>query len=203
MLRMPNGDSGGRREPGMPERILDTAEELVQVRGFNGFSYADIAARLMVTNANLHYHFGTKAQLGEALIARYTERFMDALARIDASGAAAPQKLAAYATLYADVLKANRLCLCGMLAAEYQTLPDPMRNAVVLFFDRNEEWLAAVLREGGASGAVHLQGTVEDAARAIVSGLEGAMLLTRPYRDVARFQATADGILAGLVHSAG
>jgi len=46
------------------------AERLVQVRGFNGFSYADIAAELHITKASLHYHFATKADLGEALIAR-------------------------------------------------------------------------------------------------------------------------------------
>lgn len=185
----------------MAERILDTAEELVQIRGFNGFSYADVATQLHVTNANLHYHYGSKAQLGEALITRYTARFMDALTIIGASGADAPAKLSAYAALYADVLRGDRLCLCGMLAAEYQTLPDQMREAVVDFFDRNEDWLARVLREGQADGAIQLRGSVEDTARAIVSGLEGAMLMTRPYGDITRFQAAADGILAGLIHS--
>ena len=46
--------------------MLDAAERLVQVRGFNGFSYADIAAELQITEASLHYHFATKADLGGA-----------------------------------------------------------------------------------------------------------------------------------------
>ena len=37
--------------------ILDVAERLAQTRGFNGFSYADIATELDVTKASLHYHF--------------------------------------------------------------------------------------------------------------------------------------------------
>ena len=45
--------------------ILDVAERLVQVRGFNGFSYADIAEALEVTKASLHYHFPTKGDLGK------------------------------------------------------------------------------------------------------------------------------------------
>ena len=40
-----------------PQRILDVAEQLAQTRGFNGFSYADIAEQLLVTKASLHYHF--------------------------------------------------------------------------------------------------------------------------------------------------
>jgi AcrR family transcriptional regulator len=37
-------------------RILDVAERLVQMRGFNAFSYADVADVLKVTKASLHYH---------------------------------------------------------------------------------------------------------------------------------------------------
>ena len=35
-----------------PQRILDIAERLVQTRGFNGFSYADIAGPLRITKAS-------------------------------------------------------------------------------------------------------------------------------------------------------
>lgn len=193
-------DSRGGRSSSA-EKILDIAEQLVQVRGFNGFSYADVAARLKVTKASLHYHYAGKAQLGEALITRYTARFAEALADIDAATTDAPGKLAGYAALYADVLAEKRMCLCGMLAAEYQTLAEPMRDAVVAFFDLNEAWLAAVLAEGEAAGTVRLNGSARDAARVIVGGLEGAMLIARPYGDLERFRAAAAGILAGMTET--
>src|SRR5215510_11884222 len=101
-------------------RILDVAERLAQVRGFNGFSYADIAVELGITKAALHYHFAGKADLGLALIARYASRFTEALAAIDAGGGAAPgpaRRLAEYAALYLRVIQDGRMCLCGMLAA--------------------------------------------------------------------------------------
>src|SRR5436189_5601223 len=101
----------GRGDADTASRILDVAERLAQVRGFNGFSYADIAAELQITKASLHYHFATKADLGEALINRYSTRFFEALAEVDAVGAAAPAKLAAYAKQYADVLSEQRMCL--------------------------------------------------------------------------------------------
>jgi TetR/AcrR family transcriptional repressor of nem operon len=179
-------------------RVLDTAERLVQVRGFNGFSYADIAAELQITKASLHYHFASKADLGEALINRYSTRFFEALAEIDADGAAAPARLAAYAKLYADVLSEQKMCLCGMLAAEYPTLPLPMRVAVVGFFDHSEGWLEAVLEQGREEGSLAFTGPARDAARMIVSGLEGAMLVTRPYGDATRFQVAAASLLASL-----
>ncbi|MGH3393911.1 MAG: TetR family transcriptional regulator [Streptosporangiaceae bacterium] len=36
----------------------------MQIRGFNGFSYADVAAELQITTAALHYHFTGKPQPG-------------------------------------------------------------------------------------------------------------------------------------------
>jgi TetR/AcrR family transcriptional regulator, transcriptional repressor for nem operon len=178
-------------------RILDSAESLVQVRGFNGFSYADVAGELSLTTASLHYHFPGKAELGRALIARYASRFNNALAEIDARDGDAPGSLRAYAGLYADVLRGRRMCLCGMLAAEYQTLPEAMRAAVIGFFDENEAWVEAVLIRGRDDGTLAFEGSPREAARLIVSALEGAMLVARPYGDVERFEVAAERLLAG------
>jgi TetR/AcrR family transcriptional regulator, transcriptional repressor for nem operon len=180
------------------ERILDVAEQLVQVRGFNGFSYADVAAKLGVTKASLHYHFPGKAGLGQALIARYAQRFGAALARIDDEVDRAPDKLDAYAQLYADVLRVRRMCLCGMLAAEYRTLPKPIMKAVMGFFDENEVWLTQVLEQGCAEGTLDFDAPPRDTARMIIGTLEGAMLVARPYGDVERFDATARTLLHSL-----
>ncbi|HEV3047692.1 MAG TPA: TetR/AcrR family transcriptional regulator [Solirubrobacteraceae bacterium] len=179
-------------------RILDVGERLVQIRGFNGFSYADVAAELGVTKASLHYHFPSKSDLGEAIIARYARRFTDALAAIDAEYASAPAKLAAYASLYTQVLREQRMCLCGMLAAEYETVPGPVQSAVVGFLDDNEAWLVGVLDSGLGDGSLAFAGPAAVTARTLVSGLEGAMLVARPYGAVDRFEAVAAQLLEGL-----
>lgn len=187
-----------RPSPATAQRILDIAERLVQRRGYNGFSYADIARELGITTASLHYHFAGKAQLGLALLDRYSSRFKEALEAIAALPVAAPAKLAAYADLYADVLSGDRLCLCGMMAADFETLPPGMRDAVKRFFDDNEAWLTGVLEQGREEGTLCFEGTALDAARVLLSGLEGAMLVARPYGDIVRFRAAAAGLLAAL-----
>src|SRR5438045_166348 len=120
--------------------ILDVAEQLVQTRGYNGFSYADIAAELGVTKASLHYHFPSKAALGCALIERYQATFGAALEAIDQQAPKPREKLRQYVELYDSVLRNDRMCLCGMLAAEYTTLPGPMQAGLKGFFDANERW---------------------------------------------------------------
>jgi TetR/AcrR family transcriptional repressor of nem operon len=179
-------------------RILDLAEELVQTRGFSGFSYADVAARLDVTPASLHYHYATKADLGEALIRRYRERFMSALQAVEVGSAQAPAMLDAYVRIYADVLRLKRMCLCGMLAAGYETLPEPMRQEVVQFFDENEAWLVRVLEQGRTAGTIAFNGPASVVAQSIISGLEGALLIARPYGDASRFERAASRLLSGV-----
>jgi TetR/AcrR family transcriptional regulator, transcriptional repressor for nem operon len=185
-------------QAGTAERILDIAERLVQTRGFNNFSYADVAGELGVTKASLHYHFAGKAELGQALITRYAQRFSEALDRIDQDLPSARARLEAYAELYADVLRGKRMCMCGVLAAEYETLPAPMRAEVLRFFDENERWLTDLLTAGQADHSLSFIGRVQDAAQHILSTLEGAMLVARPYGDLARFDAARRQLLAGL-----
>lgn len=187
-----------RGEGGTAARILDAAEDLVQVRGFNGFSYADISAELGITKAALHYHFAAKADLGLALIARYASRFAEALAAVDTAGIAPAGRLARYAGLYGLVLERGKMCLCGMLAAEYQTLPQPVQDAVTGFFDANESWLEKVLEEGRQDGSLRFSGSARDTARVAIACLEGAMLVARPYGDITRFQSVAANLLSGL-----
>ena len=109
------------------ERILDVAERLVQTRGFNNFSYADIAKELGITTASLHYHFRGKAELGQALITRYRDRFGEALGRIDREVPEPRAKLEAYADLYAGVLASFATYAVGFAARPVNVRRSAMR----------------------------------------------------------------------------
>jgi TetR/AcrR family transcriptional regulator, transcriptional repressor for nem operon len=179
-------------------RILDIAERLVQTQGFNAFSYADIAAELRITKASLHYHFASKATLGSQLIARYSENFQQALEAIDEEKSDARQKLRRYAELYARALRKDRMCLCGMLASDYATLPKPMKEGVRRFFDNNEVWLARLLEDGRRARTLRFTGPAEEVARTLIASFEGAMLVARSYGDAGRFDSAANRMVAQL-----
>jgi TetR/AcrR family transcriptional regulator, transcriptional repressor for nem operon len=185
------------------QKILDVAEQLAQTRGFNGFSYGDIAERLLVTKASLHYHFRSKAELGRALIARYRIVFAQALDAIDNKTQSGPERLRRYVGLYDSVMRDNRMCLCGMLAAEYDTLPGPMQEELREFFDHNERWLAAVLEAGRRNGDLAFRESAKERARVVLGALEGAMLVARTYADGRRFRSAARHLLAELTVAQG
>ena len=50
------------------EAILRLGAELIQQVGYHAFSYADIAKKLDIKNAAVHYHFPAKADLYESIV---------------------------------------------------------------------------------------------------------------------------------------
>ena len=76
-----------RRPTGKAMDILHAARVLMMDRGFNGFSFRDVAADVGIKSASIHYHYATKADLAEATARAYREAFKDAVTQIEAGSA--------------------------------------------------------------------------------------------------------------------
>jgi len=141
------------------DRVVEAATSVVQTRGYNGFSYADIADLVGIRTSSLHHHFPAKGDLGQEVASRYRRAFGEALADIESDTDDPIARLERYVHLYARQLSDHgRICLCGMLAAEYATLPAPVQGEVRGFFDDQREWLARRVSRGprgGPSGRTH------------------------------------------------
>lgn len=181
------------------EHILQTAQRLVQQRGFNGFSYADIAEEVGVRKASLHHYFPTKTDLGMALVEGFSAAVGDALDGIGKSGKPADEKLRSYVALFRGALKADRMCLCGMLSSEALTLDAVMLPNLKRFFVRNTEWLTEVMVEGKSQHLFALSGTAADHARVFLSAMQGALLIARSTKDHDAFDQTASLLIASLM----
>lgn len=180
------------------QQILDAAQYMVQTRGYNAFSYADISQQVGIRKASIHYHFPSKSDLGKELVTRFRETFRKKLDQISRASEDHCHQLERYTQLYLDVLQDERMCLGGMLAADFTTLPQGVRQEVNGFFDDNVVWLTKVLVEGSKAGNFHYKGSATVEAQLILAGLEGAMLMARSYGDVRLFQAIAQRLIDGL-----
>ncbi len=182
------------------ERILATAQALIQRRGYNGFSYRDIAAEVGIRSASIHYHFPTKADLGAAVGARYLERFMDDLRSAEAEAPGTSALLARYVSLFRAALTDDgRMCLCGMLGAEMGSLPSEVALEARRFFEVNTEWLSNLLAQAGPDTGFETVSTPETEARLFLAALEGGMILAKAASDAAIFDEVADAALKRLV----
>ena len=179
--------------------LLDSAEELAQTRGLNAFSFHDLARRVGISKASVHHHFPTKADLARQLTVRYREQFAAELASINEGARSPRRKLQLFAGLFRRTLTDDdRLCLCGVLAAEYATLPKAVQCEVRLFFDEAEQWLKGVLEEGRKGGVFKLTQPSGAIAKTFLATLEGAMIVARTFDDERRLTQAAQWLLASV-----
>jgi len=167
----------------MTGRILDAAQRAIERLGYNGLSFREIAATVGIKSSSVHYHFPTKGDLGAAVARRYTDLLVAALDRHQADPAVA---IETYVGLIRTQLHdGGRMCLCGMLAAEIDALPDEVQSEVRRFVGANVDWLSATFasQNGGDPEAFRAR------ASAVFAALEGAMLIARGSGDIARFDA--------------
>ncbi|MEO3427665.1 TetR/AcrR family transcriptional regulator [Pelagibius sp. CAU 1746] len=177
------------------ERVLDVAQELIQTRGYNGFSFRDIAQAIGIKSASIHYHFPSKGDLGVVLVARYRRLFGEELAEVRRRQTAAPKRLKCFIALFRRTLTEQRLCLCGVLAAERGSLPEEVNAEVRAFFKLCEDWLVEVLKDGRAAGEIEFRGPPQALADHLISLLEGAMVMALSLDDLDRFDKAAQGFL--------
>jgi len=166
------------RAPNTRDKILDLAEELLQERGFNAFSYQHIATELGIKNAAIHYHFSNKAVLGVALIQRFQQRFHHFAAKLhDAEPA---EKLDEYFGISINYLRYGaRVCPLGVLEAEYHAIPVEMQDAIKLLDEAIRLWLTSVLDNGRAAKQFAFNCTPEQKALVILAALQGALQMAR------------------------
>lgn len=182
------------------ERIVDAAEDLVQTLGYNGFSYEDVARIVGIRKPSVHHHFPSKMELGAVVAQRYTHRFREALLRIEGKASQAPERLRAYADLFeATYEKSRRLCICGMLGAEADSLPAEINLQVTRFFTVNLEWLTLVFREGLAQGSLKSARSPAELAETYLCLLEGSLMVSRGLPQAQGPRRAADVLLASLL----
>ncbi|MGF6899304.1 TetR/AcrR family transcriptional regulator [Paraburkholderia sp. GAS348] len=170
------------------EQILDHAVTLIMLRGYNGFSYRDLSSLVGVKTPSIHYYFPSKDDLVLEAVNAYSNEVFNGLRGIDAS-LPADAKLSKYAKLFGKTLgDGNQICLCGMLAADIESLPDNIRQAVQAFFKANENWLAKVLVQGAQEHTLAVNGKPENAARALFAAFQGSVLASRLFHTKARLE---------------
>ncbi|MBX2870043.1 MAG: TetR family transcriptional regulator [Acidiferrobacterales bacterium] len=151
------------------------AADFVQRSGLHNLSFRTLANEVGVKSSSVHYYFPEKSHLASALIENYTEALKESLDHIDARGQSLPKKLNGFIKIFEDVIKDNKLCLCGILAADVSTLDEPNRKLLAQYFSLAESWLSDLL----SLHKKELKLPIEPVklSKIILSGLEGAILL--------------------------
>ena len=120
-------------------QILDLAERSMHLRGYHAVSFRELADKLGIKSARIHYHFRRNEDLGLAVVDRYAKLVADAIGepgRLDWSNA-----VRTLSDVYRQSLHDQKLQrLFGMLAAESPGLPHAVTERVAGFYEANITW---------------------------------------------------------------
>ncbi|KWV58348.1 transcriptional regulator [Bradyrhizobium macuxiense] len=175
------------------EAILAAARLTAQARGYGGLNFRDLADDVGIKAASIYHHFPSKADLGVAVARRYWE---DTAAELETMLAETPDPvrcLRRYPDVFRKALENNnRMCLCSVMSAEYDDLPDAVKREVQRFADVNVAWLSKLL---SAAGLVSSRKS-EQRARAIFAAVAGAQLMARSRSDISLYDSLIEGYRA-------
>jgi TetR/AcrR family transcriptional repressor of nem operon len=181
-------------------QIVASARSLLATRGYNGFSYADVAEAVGISKPSIHHHFPSKAALVHRVVVDYRAEALDGMNGLRQQVADPVARLRAWTHYLQACLRDGTLpfCICAMLATEMATIPDEVGAVVRGHFDDLSGWLEGLLAEGARSGQFRLHGAAPTEAVSLMASIHGAMISARAYQDPALFAAISDSLVARL-----
>lgn len=182
-------------------RLVGEAHQLIVNNGYNGFSYADLAARLGIRKPSIHHHFPSKVDLVVATVEQSRALIRAQTEMLEAQAPKAADQLLAY-TAYWERCIADQsapFCLAGVLASELPGLPAEVAAAVRGHFSDLARWLEGVLALGVEQGTMKVMQSPKAEAEIFMAGVYGAMLSARAFGDPHRFKTVVEAAIGRIL----
>jgi len=180
------------------ERIVETAAELMLVRGVAATTLDDVKAAAGVGNSQLYHYFDDKAELVQAVITRHTElivaRQEPLLRELDTLAA-----LRDWRDLVVGVqrtLDCHGGCPIGSLGSEIAEYDQAAREAISQSMNRWETALREGLTRLRDRGTLSPDAEPAALALSLIAALQGGLLLGKIHRSPAPLEVALDTALA-------
>lgn len=166
------------RSVGTRERVIEVADRLVQEKGYNRTTLADLAQKARVHLGSIHYFFKTKRALGEAVIDTRLERYGRLLEEWEKL-ADPRQRLLAFVdmTVGARHDLSKKGCPIGSLCQELHKEGGPLAARAAKLFRLFLEWMEQQFRLLGKDKEARVL------ALHVMAALQGASLLALTFKD--------------------
>lgn len=179
------------------DQLLEHASVLIRQRGYNGFSYRDLAELVGVKTSSIHYYFPAKDDLVLEVVRLYRERSKARLAAIDTTLPLLEQAERYVGPLRNDI-ELNQICLAGMLSAEVMALPDSIRTYLQAHFQANETWIANLLGRVETERGQPYPVPPQMLAKVLYGAIQNGIITARMSGSTDRLDAAADMLLGAV-----
>jgi AcrR family transcriptional regulator len=163
------------------QQIVEAADKLFYERGFEATSFADIAAVVGLSRGNFYYHFKTKDEILEAVIAHRLSKTRAMLDAWEVEGKTPADRIRSFI----NILIMNRAkimahgCPVGTLCNELAKLDHVAINRAAELFTVFRDWLSRQFRDIGHDT------DADELAMHILMRSQGVAALATAFRDEA------------------
>jgi AcrR family transcriptional regulator len=178
-------------------RILEAAIALIARQGVAGTSVEDVRAAAEVSGSQLYHYFDSKQALIRAVITRQAESFLDpSLPRISTLDSFDALRAWADAAIDQQRQSGCRGCSLGSLAGELSVSDEESRGDLANGFLQWKDLILNGLRAMRDRGELRPDADLEQFAFALLSALQGGVLLSQTMLDVRPLEAAMNATLA-------
>ncbi|MBI3199535.1 MAG: TetR/AcrR family transcriptional regulator [Rhodospirillales bacterium] len=176
------------------EQIVEAADRLFYEQGFEATSFADIASAVSLSRGNFYYHFKTKDEILDSVIAARLANTRKMLDAWDAEGGAPADRI----RCFIHILIANRAkimrhgCPVGTLCHELAKLDHGAQRKAGKLFVLFRDWLT---RQFAALGS---EGDADVLAMHLLVRSQGVATLATAFRDETFIRREVDAMCAWL-----
>jgi TetR/AcrR family transcriptional repressor of nem operon len=168
------------------ERILQAADTLFYLHGYNATGLDHIISEAGITKGNFYYHFKSKEALAIAALERHFEQIGSAIASNAIAHHTSPlDRLFAILGLITsrqmEQYKSGHICGCyfGNFTLEMSIGSKAVRSKVHRIFEQFQEVFSELLEQAAKAGEISTSIQPDETANVILSLMEGAILLDK------------------------
>ena len=159
--------------------LISEAKNLMRVKGYSAFSFADLAKKLGISKANVHYYFATKEVLAKEVILDAIEEIKRVLDVYYKRHSTVNLRLQAYNAQFVHYANSMRLTFSVALSAELSNIPPSLQSLVQTCFNVQIEWLAQVIQDGQQNQEIPAHLDSQQYALRIFMLFEGSSIIAR------------------------
>ncbi|MGG3452723.1 TetR/AcrR family transcriptional regulator [Paenibacillus rhizolycopersici] len=178
-------------------RIVAAAAGLMFERGVAGTSVEDVQKEAKVSSSQLYHYFKEKRELVQAVILFQTEQVLGAqeplLSHLDSMEALQTWRDAVIQLQVDREYQGG--CPIGSLASELADMEPAARTALAAGFLQWEQAICQGLRAMHARGEMRADADPDRLALALLTALQGGLLMTQVRKDICALEAVLDAIL--------
>lgn len=181
------------------QTILQVAAAEIYENGFRATGLNDILSKTGLTKGAFYHHFKSKAELGLAVAQEIIDKtirdmWIAPLAKIDA-GVDAIEATLEYAMSANSSKTVSKGCPLCNLAQEMSNQDEKICSAVRATIEDWRSHIVKALKNDQSHGKISPAVDCEESAYFILSSLQGAIGLARPYHNPAPFRASLRGLI--------